>query len=153
MVDSDTTPQTVWPRGPPRVGEYAERSHLVEPEYIELFSEISGDYNPLHYDEEVAKATPFGGIVVQGGVTSAILNAIVAEDLPGPGTVFLSVDWDFTAPVRPGDTITGWVEVTKVREDKPIAELETEVTRDDGTVVLKGTVVCYTMPITETETE
>jgi len=114
---------------------------------IELFTEISGDRNPLHYDEAVARSTRFGEIVVQGGVTSAILNAVVAEDLPGPGTVFLQVNWKFNAPVRPGDTITGQVEITEVREDKPITKLKTRVTRDDGTVVLDGTAVCYTMPI------
>jgi acyl dehydratase len=85
--------------------------------------------------------------VVQGGVTSAILNAVVAEDLPGPGTVFLHVDWSFKAPVRPGDEITGEVVVTGVRDDKPITELETRVLLADGTVVLEGTAVCYTMPI------
>ena len=152
MDDTDTsTTGDVWPRGPPRVGEYAERSRVIEPEYIELFSELSGDHNPLHYDEDVAKASPFGEIIVQGGVTSALLNAMVAEDLPGPGTVFLNTDWNYTAPVRPGDTITGWVEVTKVREDKPITELETEITRDDGTVVLTGTAVCYTVPNVDVE--
>ena len=71
----------------------------------------------------------------------------MAEDLPGPGTVFLEVNWSFKAPVRPGDTITGAVEVTKVRLDKPITELQTRVTRDDGTLVLEGDAVCYTMPI------
>jgi acyl dehydratase len=111
---------------------------------IELFTEISGDRNPLHYNEEAARATRFGGIVVQGGVTSAILNAVVAEDLPGPGTVFLQVNWAFRAPVRPGDTITGEVRITSVRDDKPITELETRVTTADGTVVLEGTAVCYT---------
>ena len=80
-------------------------------------------------------------------MTSAILNAIVAEDLPGPGTVFLQVSWSFRAPVRPGDTITGEVVVTKVRDDKPITELETRVVLGDGTVVLDGTAVCYTVPI------
>jgi len=115
--------------------------------YLELFTEISGDRNPLHYDEEAARATRFGGLVVQGGVTSAILNAVVAEDLPGPGTVFLQVNWSFKAPVRPGDTITGEVQVTKVRADKPIAELETRVVAADGTVVLDGNAVCYTMPL------
>ena len=137
----------VWPRGVPRVGDKAQRSRLVREQDIELFTEISGDRNPLHYDEEVARATRFGGIVVQGGVTSAILNAVVAEDLPGPGTVFLQVNWSFKAPVRPGNTITGEVEVTKVREDKPITELLTQVLLEDGTVVLEGTAVCYTMPI------
>ena len=62
--------------------------------------------------------------------------------------MFLNVNWDFTAPVRPGDTITGRVEVTEVRTDKPITKLRTTVTRDDGTVVLRGTAVCYTMAIT-----
>jgi len=101
-----------------------------------LFTDISGDRNPLHYDEEAARKTRLGGIVVQGGVITAILNAVVAEDLPGPGTV-----------VRPGDTITGEVKVSKVREDKPITELETRVLLADGTTVLDGTAVCYTMPL------
>lgn len=136
-----------WPKGIPTVGQTASRSRRVTDQDIELFTEISGDRNPLHYDEAVAKSTRFGEIVVQGGVTSAILNAVVAEDLPGPGTVFLQVNWNFNAPVRPGNTITGQVEITEVREDKPITRLNTSVTRDDGTVVLDGTAVCYTMPI------
>jgi acyl dehydratase len=129
------------------VGQRARRSRLVSARDIERFTEISGDRNPIHYDEKLARGTRFGGIVVQGGVTSAILNAVVAEDLPGPGSVFLSVSWNFKAPVRPGDTITGEVVVTKVRDDKPITELETRVLLDDGSVVLEGTAVCYTMPI------
>jgi len=135
-----------WPRGAPVVGQTAQRSRKVLGKDIELFTEISGDRNPLHYDEDVAKRTRFGEIVVQGGITSAILNAVVAEDLPGPGTVFLHVDWSFRAPVRPGDTITGAVEVLEVRADKPITRLATTVTRDDGTVVLEGSALCYTMP-------
>ena len=131
----------------PTEGQRAERSRVVRAEDIALFTEISGDRNPLHYDAELAGQTRFGGIVVQGGITSAILNAVVAEDLPGPGTVFLQVNWSFKAPVRPGDTITGQVEVTRVRADKPITELTTRVVRDDGTVVLDGTAVCYTMPM------
>ncbi|HEX9186565.1 MAG TPA: MaoC family dehydratase [Vicinamibacteria bacterium] len=138
---------TVWRRGTPRVGERARRSRQVRSEDIRLFTEMSGDRNPLHYDEAAARASRFGGIVVQGGVTSAILNALVAEDLPGPGTVFLHVDWKFTAPVRPGDTITGEAEVLEVREDKPITKLATRVSRQDGTVVLEGTAVCYTMDL------
>jgi acyl dehydratase len=141
------TESEVWPNGIPRVGQKAQRSRSVTARDIELFTEISGDHNPLHYDEEIAKNTRFGGIVVQGGITSAILNAVVAEDLPGPGTVFLQVNWNFKAPVRPGDTITGEVEVTKVREDKPITELLTRVLLADGSVVLEGNAVCYTMPI------
>jgi acyl dehydratase len=144
-VTQTTSP--AWPKGTPAVGQKAERSRKVTARDIELFTEISGDRNPLHYDEAAARATRFGGIVVQGGVTSAILNAVVAEDLPGPGTVFLQVSWSFKAPVRPGDTITGHVEVTSVRTDKPITELVTRVVRDDGTVALEGTAVCYTMAV------
>lgn len=142
-----STQSDVWPNGIPQVGQKAQRSRTVHARDIELFTEISGDRNPLHYDEDIARNTRFGGIVVQGGVTSAILNAVVAEDLPGPGTVFLQVNWGFKAPVRPGDTITGEVVVTKVREDKPITELDTRVLLADGTVVLDGNAVCYTMPI------
>ena len=142
----------VWPNGMPEVGQKAQRTRVVSTRDIELFTEISGDRNPLHYDEEAARATRFGGIVVQGGVISAILNAVVAEDLPGPGTVFLQVNWSFKAPVRPGDTITGEITVTKVRADKPITELETRVVLSDGTVVLDGTAVCYTMPIIQKQT-
>ena len=138
-----------WPNGAPVVGQRAERSRTIGPKDIELFTAISGDRNPLHYDLERASRTRFGGLVVQGGITSAILNAVVAEDLPGPGTVFLHVSWDFKAPARPGDTITGQVEVTKVRHDKPITELNTRVVRGDGTVVLDGKAVCYTFALGE----
>ena len=134
-------------RRTPVLGQTAELSRTVGENDIALFTDISGDRNPLHYDEAAAKASRFGEIVVQGGITSAILNAVVAEELPGPGTVFLSVNWSFKAPVRPGDTITGRVEVVSAREDKPITELKTTVTRGDGTVVLDGTAVCYTMDI------
>ncbi|HEX7878224.1 MAG TPA: MaoC family dehydratase [Candidatus Eisenbacteria bacterium] len=140
--------EDVWGVPVPVVGQVAERTRKVAPGDIERFTDISGDRNPLHYDEAVAKASRFGTIVVQGGVTSAILNAVVAEDLPGPGTVFLEVHWRFIAPVRPGDSITGRVEVAEVRHDKPITKLKTRVTRDDGTVVLEGDAVCYTMKLT-----
>ena len=142
-----TERSAAWPNGAPAVGQRAERSRVIGPGDIELFTAISGDRNPLHYDAERARRTRFGGIVVQGGITSAILNAVVAEDLPGPGTVFLHVSWDFKAPARPGDTITGQVEIVKVRDDKPITELLTRVVRGDGTLVLDGTAVCYTMPL------
>lgn len=121
-------------------------SRKVHKDDIEKFTEISGDRNPLHYDEEFAQSTKFGDIVVQGGITSAILNAVVAEKLPGPGTVFMNVNWNFRAPVRPGDLITGEVEVTDVRTDKPICRLNTKVIRGDGTVALEGNALCYTFP-------
>ena len=140
-------PNGPWGGRKPSVGQVAERSRTVTSKDIGLFTEISGDRNPLHYDDAAARASRFGEIIVQGGVTSAILNAVVAEDLPGPGSVFLEVHWRFKAPVRPGDSITGRVEVKEVREDKPISRLDTRVTRGDGTVVLEGDAVCYTMKL------
>jgi acyl dehydratase len=127
----------------PAVGQRASRTREVTTRDIELFTELTGDRNPLHYDEDFAARTRFGGLVVQGGVTSGLLNAVVAEDLPGPGSVFLHVDWSFRAPVRPGDTITAEVEVLEVRTDKPITRLATVVTNQAGDVVLDGTALVY----------
>ena len=109
----------------------ARRTRTVTARDIELFTEITGDRNPLHYDEALAARSRFGGLIVQGGVTSGLLNAVVAEDLPGPGSVFLQVDWRFLAPVHPGDTITAEVEVIEQREDKPISTLRTTITDQD----------------------
>ena len=128
----------------PKVGDSARRSRVVQARDIELFTEITGDRNPLHYDEAAATASRFGGLIVQGGVTSGLLNAVVAEDLPGPGSVFLHVDWSFRAPVKPGDEITAEVEVTEVREDKPMTTLRTTITNQDGTVVLDGSALVWT---------
>jgi acyl dehydratase len=129
---------------PPQVGARASRSRTISERDIELFTELTGDRNPLHYDPGAASATRFGGIIVQGGVTSGLLNAVVAEDLPGPGSVFLHVDWDFKAPVRPGDEITAEVEVLEAREDKPLTRLRTTITKHDGTVVLDGSALVWT---------
>ena len=142
-----TSRTDAWPNGAPQLGDRAELSRTIQSDDILRFTEISGDHNPLHYDAEVAARTRFGGIVVQGGVTSAILNAVVAEKLPGPGTVSLRHTWRFLAPCRPGDTITGEVEVTAVREDKPITTLDTRVVRGDGVVAIEGTAVCWTMDL------
>ncbi|NKB89300.1 MAG: acyl dehydratase [Acidobacteria bacterium] len=142
-----TEANDIWPAGAPKVGQVAEMTRAVSQRDIELFTDISGDRNPVHYDEEIAAATAFGGLIVQGGVTSAILNAVVAEKLPGPGTVFLNVNWNFRAPVYPGNSITGAVEVLEVRDDKPMCKLRTTVTRDDGTLALEGEALCYTMPL------
>ena len=128
-------------------GDRASRTRTVTNRDIELFTELTGDRNPLHYDGAAAAASRFGGTIVQGGVTSGLLNAVVAEDLPGPGSVFLHVDWSFKAPVRPGDEITAEVEVLEAREDKPITKLRTTVTTADGTVVLDGEALVWTEPL------
>src|SRR4051812_34425306 len=129
------------------VGQSAHRSRTVTARDIELFTELTGDRNPLHYDAARATASRFGGIIVQGGVTSGLLNALVAEELPGPGSVFLNVNWNFRVAVRPGDVLTARVEVTGVREDKPVSTLATSITNQDGVVVLDGAAVVWRDPV------
>jgi len=130
-----------------KVGDVARRTREVTARDIELFTELTGDRNPLHYDQDLAARSRFGGIVVQGGVTSGLLNALVAEQLPGPGSVFLRVDWSFRAPVRPGDVITAEARVLETREDKPVTTLATTITNQAGVVVLDGTAVVWRDPV------
>src|SRR3954469_596140 len=127
-----------------KVGDTARRSRRISARDIELFTELTGDRNPLHYDAAAAASSRFGRLIVQGGVTTGLLNAVVAEDLPGPGSVFLHVDWSFRAPVHPGDEITAEVEVLEVREDKPLTKLRTTIVNQEGTVVLEGTARVWT---------
>ena len=129
------------------VGDVARRTREVTARDIELFTELTGDRNPVHYDQGLAARSRFGGIVVQGGVTSGLLNALVAEQLPGPGSVFLRVDWNFRAPVRPGDVITAEARVLETREDKPVTTLATTITNQAGEVVLDGTAVVWRDPV------
>ena len=129
------------------VGDKASRTRTITVRDIELFTELTGDRNPLHYDEEAAARSRFGRVIVQGGVTTGLLNAVVAEDLPGPGSVFLHVDWSFRAPVSPGDEITAEVEVLELREDKPLTTPKTTIVNQEGTVVLDGTALVWTEPL------
>ena len=130
----------------PQIGTVARRTRSVSRRDIELFTQVTGDRNPIHYDEDLARRSRFGGLVVQGGVTSGLLNALVAEQLPGPGSVFLEVAWRFLAPVRPGDVITARAIVVEARDDKPVTHLATSVTNQDGVTVLDGTAVVWRDP-------
>jgi acyl dehydratase len=132
-----------------QVGQRASRSITLTAEHVRKYSEISGDYNPLHYDETFASKTRFGRLVVQGGLTTGLLHALVAMDLPGPGSVFLSQNWKFTAPVFIGDTITAVAEVVTVHESKPVTGLRIRVTRQTGETVLEGDAWCYTFEVTQ----
>lgn len=133
--------------GKPVAGQAAERSRTTSMRDIEAFTEMTGDRNPVHYDEALAKKTPFGKLIVQGGVTTGILNAVVAEDLPGPGTVFLNTNLDFKKAVGVNETITGRVEVLTVRDDKPICTLKVSVVDTGGAICVEGEATTYTMPL------
>ena len=126
------------------VGQTASRSIKLTAEHVAGYAEITGDHNPLHFDPQFAAQTRFGRLIVQGGLTTGLLHALVAEDLPGPGTVFLSQNWEFTAPVFIGDTITAQAEVLSVHASKPVSQLKFIIVRQDGETVLQGEAWCYT---------
>ena len=126
------------------VGQKATRSLTLIVKHVKMFAELSGDYNPLHFDEEFVSKTKFKKLVVQGGLTTGLLHALVAMDMPGPGTVFLSQNWKFTAPVFIDDTITAEATVLSVHETKPVTQLQIKITREDGEIVLEGEAWCYT---------
>src|SRR5437879_1288617 len=127
------------------VGQKARRSHTLTAEHVQTYAALTGDYNPLHFDAAFAHRTKFGRLVVQGGLTTGLLHALVAMDLPGPGTVFLSQNWKFTAPVYLGDTITAEAEVVSVHPAKPVCQLRVVIKREDGETVLEGEAWCYTL--------
>lgn len=129
----------------PTVGQTARRSLTLTAEHVATYGQLTGDHNPLYFDETFAAGTRFGRLVVQGGLTTGLLHALVAMDLPGPGTVFLSQQWKFTAPVYIGDTITAEAEVLSVHTIKPVCQLKVRVTRQTGESVLEGEAWCYTL--------
>ena len=130
---------------PPAIGATATWSRTFTAEDVEAFATITGDRNPLHFDPAFASRTRVQRLVVQGGLTTGLFNALVAERLPGPGSVFLHQEWDYPAPVYIGDTVTAEAEVIEARADKPITRLRCIARRDDGTEVLRGECLVYTM--------
>jgi acyl dehydratase len=134
---------SAWTR--PALGARATWTRTFTADEVEAFARISGDRNPLHFDAEFAAATRLGRLVVQGGLTTSLFNALVAMRLPGPGSVFLHQEWDYPAPVYVGDTVTAEAEVIEARADKPITRLRCVARREDGTEVLRGECLVYTM--------
>ena len=126
------------------VGQKATRTATFTAEHVKSYAEITGDYNPLHFDEDFASKTPFKRLVIQGGMTTGLLHALVAMDMPGPGSVFLNQNWQFTAPVFVDDTVTAEAEVLEVHATKPVSKLKITVTRQTGEKVLEGEAWCYT---------
>jgi len=130
---------------PPEVGSRATLTRTFSHDDVEVFAVLSGDRNPLHFDAAFAARTRVGRLVVQGGLTTSLFNTLVAMDMPGPGSVFLHQEWDYPAPVYIGDTVVAEVEVIEARTDKPITRLGCVARRADGTEVLRGICVVYTM--------
>lgn len=126
------------------IGQKAVRSIRLTTEHVATYASMTGDYNPLHFDENFVSKTKFKRLVVQGGLTTGLLHALVAMDMPGPGTVFLSQNWKFTAPVFIGDTITAQAEIVSMHASKPVTQLKVVVRRQTGEIVLEGEAWCYT---------
>ena len=123
------------------IGAKASRQKTITAADIEAFASATGDANPVHLDEAYAATTQFGKRIAHGLLTAGIVSAVLANDLPGPGTIYLGQDLKFKAPVFIGDTITATVEVIQYRDDKRIATLETTCVNQDGTLVLEGEAV------------
>ena len=127
------------------VGQRARRTQTVTAREVELYAQITGDRNPLHFDADFAARTRFGRLVAQGGIASGMLNALVAMDMPGAGTVFLSQTLTYKAPTYLGDTLTAEIEVLSLKPDKPVCQLKATITNQDGTLLLEGECWTYTM--------
>lgn len=136
-MDDGETEQRVLPAP----GTQAERSRTVTRDDIARFAEVSGDRNPVHLDETFAQTTPFGGTIAQGMLTASLISAVLGNDLPGPGAIYLKQTLSFLKPVYPGDTIIARVEVTELRAEKRLAVLRTEAVNQHGERVVTGEAV------------
>ncbi len=124
-----------------KIGDSASQTLMVSGQVVERFGELVGDRNPLHFDEAFAKATRFGRRIAHGMLSASLISAVIANKLPGPGSIYISQTLQFTCPVYLGDELTAKVTVLSIRQDKPIATLETVCCKQDETVVLRGEAV------------
>lgn len=123
------------------IGQTATRSKTITDEDVRLFAQVSGDHNPVHLDDEYAKGTMFGQRIAHGMLSVSVISALLGEDFPGAGSIYLGQNIKFVKPVFIGDTITVTATVTKYREDKRILSLDTIVTNQNGDTVVEGDAV------------
>jgi acyl dehydratase len=126
---------------PLRVGDTASLSKAITDDDIRAFADLTTDHNPVHLDDEFARQTKFGRRIAHGMLSASLISAVLANQLPGQGTVYLGQTLQFVAPVFPGDTVTARVTVTKIREDKPIVTLETVCLNQHDELLIKGEAV------------
>jgi len=121
-----------------RVGDSAEITKTIDDTDIQAFADVTGDHNPIHVDDAFAKTTRFGRRIAHGMLTASLISSVLANKLPGEGSVYLAQTLQFVAPVFPGDEVTARVTVKEIREDKPIVKLETICVNQSGAVVIRG---------------
>ena len=121
-----------------KIGDSASISKTITDRDIQAFAEVTGDHNPIHLDDEYAAKTRFGSRIAHGMLSASLISSVLANKLPGPGSVYLSQTLKFVKPVFPGDSVTARVTVTGIRDDKPIITLETVCVNQHNEPVLKG---------------
>src|SRR3954471_3631421 len=121
-----------------RVGDTAAYTQTISDREVRAFSELTGDRNPIHLDEDYARATRFGRRIAHGMLTASLISSVIANKLPGEGTIYLGQTLQFLAPVYLDDTVTACVTVLNIRADKPIATLETVCLNQRGEMLIKG---------------
>src|SRR6476661_8466720 len=129
-----------------KIGDTFKKERLVTDELVRAFAEVSGDYNPIHLDEDFAKTTRFGRRIAHGMLSGAFISAVLGYELKERKIVYLSQTLKFTAPVFIGDTVTATATVTNIREDKPIVTLETICTNQNGETLVKGEAAVMILP-------
>lgn len=129
------------------VGQQASRVMTITEDMVKKYAEITCDFNPLHFDEEFVAKTKYGKLIAQGGVITGVLNAIVAMDIPGPGSVFLHQEYDYLAPVFIGDKIVGSIEVYEVHPTKPVTKIAVKIINQKEEIVMTGKAICYTFRV------
>ncbi|HKV85232.1 MAG TPA: MaoC family dehydratase [Ktedonobacterales bacterium] len=122
----------------PPVGASAQRTRVISEDDVALFAQVSGDENPVHLDKDYAALSPFQGRIAHGLLTASLISAVLGNDLPGHGSIYLNQTLKFLAPVRIGDTITARVEVVATREEKRLVTLRTDCLNQEGALVLTG---------------
>ena len=121
-----------------KLGDTAEMTKTIEQADVDAFADLTGDHNPVHVDEEFAKTTRFKRRIAHGMLTASLISSVLANKLPGEGSIYLGQTLEFKAPVFPGDTITARVTVKEIREDKPILKLETLCINQRDEIVIRG---------------
>jgi 3-hydroxybutyryl-CoA dehydratase len=135
-----------------KIGKQANFSKTISESDVYLFAGITGDLNPVHVNAEEAKNAIFGERIVHGILVAGLISNVIAMQLPGPGTIYMSQELKFLAPVKIGDTVTAVVTLQKViNEEKRILELNTDVLKQDGTVVITGKAIVKAPKIQEEE--
>jgi len=128
------------------IGQRFSTSRKVTDALVRQFAEVSGDYNPIHLDDEFAKSTRFGRRIAHGMLSGAFISAVLGNEFRGMKIVYLSQTLKFTAPVYLGDTVTATATVTSIREDNGIVTLETVCTNQNGEVLVKGESAVMILP-------